>query len=179
MPGQTQLGKIDWRLIANHVPGRSNKACRKRWCQSIGATSRSGHWSPEEDYRLADAVDRYGPAWSRVAASVQTRNGDQCLKRWRDTLDPKLNHNPWTAEEDMKLQESVQEYGQNWTRISSEHPYNRSALAVRHRYRCLRNKHSVARQRLEAGPFLFLGKSNYQTETQASHASNEHVTGSM
>ena len=153
--GQTHFGEQNWRLIANHVPGRDRKACRKRWCQSIGAKSRTGHWSSDEDARLSSAVQQHGPAWSRVAESVQTRNGDQCLKRWRDSLDPKLYRGPWTADEDSKLEKGVQDYNQNWKRICVDLLPERSALAIRHRFELLQKRRSVARQRLEAGPILF------------------------
>jgi hypothetical protein len=58
-----------------------------------------GTWSADEDSRLREAVADYGTSWVPVARHVRTRNGDQCAKRWRENLDPALNHSPWTAEE--------------------------------------------------------------------------------
>ncbi|KAF3391417.1 Myb-like protein AA [Penicillium rolfsii] len=58
-----------------------------------------GTWSAAEDARLRAAVNEYGFRWVLVAQKVQTRNGDQCAKRWNEKLDPKLDHSPWTPEE--------------------------------------------------------------------------------
>lgn len=58
-----------------------------------------GTWSAAEDARLRAAVNEHGLRWVLVAQKVQTRNGDQCAKRWNEKLDPKLDHSPWTPEE--------------------------------------------------------------------------------
>lgn len=97
---EVQAGRtINWQAIARRFPGRTNKDCRKRWYYHISQPLQRGPWSKEEDGRLRQGVRQYGTRWSKVADLVQTRNGDQCYKRWTDSLDPQIDKSPWTAEE--------------------------------------------------------------------------------
>ncbi|EOD45657.1 putative myb transcription protein [Neofusicoccum parvum UCRNP2] len=90
----------DWTAIASAVPGRSNKDCRKRWCNHLVGGLRKGPWDPSEDRRLAIGVKEYGVQWPLVAEEVGTRSADQCAKRWQHSLDPTLDHSKWTEEEE-------------------------------------------------------------------------------
>lgn len=44
-------------------------------------------------------MEKHGTKWARVAADMKTRNGDQCSKRWNDTMNPEIDHSVFTAEE--------------------------------------------------------------------------------
>lgn len=52
-----------------------------------------------EDDRLRAAVAQHGTKWPVVSKQVETRTSDQCSKRWKQVLDPNLDHSPWTLEE--------------------------------------------------------------------------------
>jgi hypothetical protein len=87
-----------WREFAKHIPGRSNKDCRKRWWNSLAENTTKGLWS--EDERLIEAVGRHGWGnWNKVARSVGTRNADQCLSHWSQVLDPEISYCDWSAQE--------------------------------------------------------------------------------
>ena len=58
-----------------------------------------GVWTASEDERLCEAVKDHGTKWARVATDVETRNGDQCSKRWNDTVNPEIDHSAWTPQE--------------------------------------------------------------------------------
>ncbi|KFA67841.1 hypothetical protein S40285_08747 [Stachybotrys chlorohalonatus IBT 40285] len=88
-----------WRELAKRIPDRSNKDCRKRWWNSLAGGTVKGAWSPEEDKRLTEAVEKYGTNWPQVAAAVGTRCGDQCSSHWRQVLNPNINCCDWTATE--------------------------------------------------------------------------------
>ncbi|KND04208.1 uncharacterized protein SPPG_01641 [Spizellomyces punctatus DAOM BR117] len=49
---------------------------------------KTGYWTEEETIRLIHAVNVHGQTWARVARDVQTRDANQCEKRWR-RIDPK------------------------------------------------------------------------------------------
>jgi hypothetical protein len=57
-PGQ--LTPSRWSAIAEHVPGRTNKDCRKRWFVKIAQDFVRGSWAPEEDQQLIKGVAQYG-----------------------------------------------------------------------------------------------------------------------
>lgn len=140
MLGEVQRQVHDWALIARHVPGRDRKACRQRWCRTLAAAVNTGHWTNDEDERLSTAVHACGKQWTQVAGLVRTRNGDQCLKRWCEVLDPQIDRRPWTEEEDASLLEAVTQCGRNWAQIATRYFPRRSASALRYREQTLRNK---------------------------------------
>ena len=118
----------------------------------------SGHWTKEEDQRLSSAVRSLGQRWVQVAELVQTRNGDQCMKRWRDVINPDTNRNPWTDVEDQRLLQAVTRHGRDWTRIAAECFPSRSASSLRNREQLLKNREQRERARAEerSGPILFM-----------------------
>ncbi|KAF7288620.1 hypothetical protein MIND_01428600 [Mycena indigotica] len=130
-PGTSAPSK--WNAIAEHVPGRTNKDCRKRWYSKMNAEVLRGGWSDEEDARLVAAIEKYGTRWSLVATMVQTRNSDQCAKRWTDTLDPTIDHGAWSKSHDNLLLQAVNTQGKLWTKIVKKHFPGRTGLAAKNR----------------------------------------------
>ncbi|KAJ7868459.1 Homeodomain-like protein [Mycena leptocephala] len=126
-PGNPAPSK--WHAIAQHVPNRTNKDCRKRWYAKMSSDVVKGGWAPDEDQRLLNAIDCYGTRWSLVASMVQTRNSDQCAKRWCDTLNPAIDRTAWTAEA-----VTVNEHGKVWTKIVQMYFPGRTGLAAKNRY---------------------------------------------
>ncbi|KAK1777397.1 hypothetical protein QBC45DRAFT_188751 [Copromyces sp. CBS 386.78] len=137
-------GSINWCKVASHLSRRNNKDCRKRWHYNVAHNIRKGTWTREEDQRLREAFDIYGPRWSKVAQVVGSRNGDQCWKRWYDCLDPKIDRSPWTPDEDILLLQIVSQQGRNWTEIVNTHFPNRTSLAAKNRYSILRRRQEPA-----------------------------------
>ena len=102
-----------WRELAKSVPGRTNKDCRRRWCNTIAEGMAKGAWTESEDERLSSAVQRYGSKWTRIAAAVETRTSDQCSSHWNQTLNPDIDYSDWTNDEvpcplDLPLQLTLQ-----------------------------------------------------------------------
>jgi hypothetical protein len=86
-------------------------------------------WTKEEEYRLmlsATACMRLRDGksaaegdvkrrnWLDIARYVPTRNDVQCREKWTNSLDPELNHDPWTEEEDELLKSLIDKHGQKW-----------------------------------------------------------------
>ncbi|UZJ54902.1 hypothetical protein CBS101457_004222 [Exobasidium rhododendri] len=102
---------------------------------------RKGRWSPSEDNRLLDSIQRHGPnKWKLVAKEVVTRSGDQCWKRWNDSLNPILNHTQWSPAEDEILETAVLETGRTWSKIANESLGHRSGLACKNRWDHIQRK---------------------------------------
>lgn len=134
-----------WHSIARHVPGRTNKDCRKRWCATMASIVSKGGWSSEEDRKLLDAVEKHGTKWSLVASLVETRNSGQCAKRWQDTLNPAIDRSAWSVEEDAKLLDAVEKMGTCWTAIVKSYFPGRTALAAKNRHSHLNRSGSSKR----------------------------------
>ena len=78
-----------------------------------------GPWSQDEDAKLRLAVEAYGNSWLDVANTIEGRNNEQCRDRWNDKLDPKINREVWTEEEDGRLLDAVSEIGEGkWKAVS-------------------------------------------------------------
>lgn len=76
-------------------------------------------FSTEEDEKLKKLVEIYGESsWNTVSSKMKNRNPRQCKERWNYYLSPKINKNPWTAEEDELLEKLYSLYGPDWPKIS-------------------------------------------------------------
>ncbi|KAF9001494.1 Homeodomain-like protein [Cyathus striatus] len=159
-----------WHAIAKHVPNRTNKDCRKRWFAKMASDVVKGGWSPDEDEKLVKGIERFGTRWSLVASVVQSRNSDQCAKRWTDTLNPAIDRTTWTPDSDELLLQAVQEHGKVWTKIVKTYFPGRTGLSAKNRYNSItrftaENSRARARRKSpEEGP--------YKTESVSSSSSS-------
>ena len=100
---------------------------------------RSPPWSTEEDERLIAGIFHYGFSdWQKVSTFVgRGRTRAQCGQRWLRCLDPNMNKEKWTPEEDATLKKLVDLYGiHSWARIAKELG-SRTDVQCRYRYvRC-------------------------------------------
>jgi hypothetical protein len=110
-------------------------------------------WSGYEDRRLLFAIHTYGlEDWLTVSRFVGNgRTRAQCAQRWRRSLDPRILKEPWTRDEEEKLQELVQKHGKRaWTKISHEFG-NRSDLQCRYHFsQMTRESHEEDTEKEEA-----------------------------
>ncbi|KAI0359049.1 hypothetical protein OH77DRAFT_1575426 [Trametes cingulata] len=132
----------NWKAVALSVPGRTNKACRKRWLHSLSPNVKKTAWTPEEDQLLLSLYAIHGTKWSVIARNIPGRTDDACSKRYREALDPSLKRDDWTAEEDAKLLEAYSRLGGKWGLIGQE--LSRSGLGCRNRWRMLERKRVAA-----------------------------------
>ncbi|KAL4981643.1 hypothetical protein BDW68DRAFT_183298 [Aspergillus falconensis] len=133
----TESRPILWREIAKSVPTRSNKDCRRRWCNSLSTSLSKGPWTESEDERLWNAVQKHGPKWSLVSKDVGSRNADQCSSHWGQTLNPEIDFRDWSERDDETLTRSVELLGTNWSTIASLYFPRRTPLALRNRFNAL------------------------------------------
>lgn len=123
----------NWTAIAESLPGRTNRDCKRRW----GQLQRSGDgrartpWTKEEDEQLKELVAVHGSkAWKLISSMMPGRKSKQCRERWTNVVDPKLNYAPWTEEEEQILILAQQELGNKWSQIEKRLP-GRSANSIK------------------------------------------------
>ncbi|USP75623.1 uncharacterized protein yc1106_02897 [Curvularia clavata] len=145
---QLREGEVkDWCRIADNLPGRTNKDCRKRWHNSVAGGLKKGQWSKSEDNLLSRGVEKYGQKWdSIVRASILGLTDDyqmdssgklQCAKRWQQSLDPALDRSEWRDNDDNELIDAVQRLGRHWKDIQREYFPERSKNDIKNRYTVL------------------------------------------
>ncbi|KAG0305885.1 hypothetical protein BGZ98_003362 [Dissophora globulifera] len=80
---------------------------------------KKGTWTTAEEEILLEAVrDLSSENWHAVAMKVPGRNAKQCMQKWQTDLDPQINRQPWTADEDEKLVEAYHTFGNSWQQIA-------------------------------------------------------------
>ncbi|KAF9970374.1 Myb- protein A [Actinomortierella ambigua] len=124
----THCGTKSWRAVADYAfpdGARDPNECMHRWRAITSSRPRQvkGPWTDEEDRKLRELVNEYGPEkWVSIASRIGTRTGKQCRERWHNHLDPQINKAPFTHEEDMQILELYSKMGSKWAEMAKHMP---------------------------------------------------------
>ncbi|KAJ3439402.1 homeodomain-like protein-related [Anaeramoeba flamelloides] len=119
---QKYQGK-DWDLIAEYLLDKDPTQCLHRWKKVLNPELKKGPWTKEEDGLLKKTVKSYGDLnWKFISSHIPKRTSKQCRERWKNKLDPSINHSAWTKEEDEILIEKQAIYGNSWCKIKTYLP---------------------------------------------------------
>ncbi|XP_074500494.1 v-myb avian myeloblastosis viral oncogene homolog-like 2b [Sebastes fasciatus] len=92
-------------------------------------------WTQEEDDKLKALVQKLGPNdWKYIANYIPSHTEHQCQHRWIKVLDPELVKGPWTKEEDEKVLELVNLYGNKQWAMVAKHLKGRLGKQCRERW---------------------------------------------
>ncbi|KAF7340030.1 Transcriptional activator Myb [Mycena venus] len=149
----------NWKTVAQAVPGRTNKACRKRWLHSLSPAVKKSAWTPSEDRLLIELYTANGPKWSAIARQIHGRTDDACSKRYREALDPNLKKDEWTPEEDAQLMQAYARIGGKWGQVGQE--LRRSGLGCRNRWRMLERNRVKALKAPAPTPHVIFDESHF------------------
>jgi hypothetical protein len=114
----------------------------------VGKLQTRQAWSEMEDLVLVELVSEHGPkAWNfisdqlndRVHETFPVRKAKQCRERWTSNLDPEINKEPWSLQEDLMLKEKHEEIGNKWSEIA-KFLKNRTENQVKNRFNHLKRK---------------------------------------
>ena len=99
------------------------------------------HFTPKEDEILQKLVERSGTNidWSAIASKIPGRTARQCRERFERFVNPEINRNPWTPEEDELLRQKQNELGNKWALISKFLP-GRTDMNIKNRYNQLQRQ---------------------------------------
>ncbi|GAV91103.1 Myb_DNA-binding domain-containing protein [Cephalotus follicularis] len=109
----------NWKKIAECFKDRTDVQCLHRWQKVLNPELVKGPWSKEEDEIIVELVNKYGPKkWSTIAQHLPGRIGKQCRERWHNHLNPGINKEAWTQEEELALIRAHQIYGNRWAELT-------------------------------------------------------------
>lgn len=92
-------------------------------------------WTHEEDEKLKALVQKLGTTdWKYIGSYMPTHTEHQCQHRWFKVLDPELIKGAWTKEEDEKVIELVNRYGNKQWAIVARHLKGRLGKQCRERW---------------------------------------------
>ena len=129
--GQTE---ICWEKIKPNFQNKTVQQISDRWNKVLNPKLIKGGWTYDEDQQIVKWVNENGPKnWSALAAKLPGRLGKQCRERWVNSLDPNLEHKPWSQEEDDLLMNLHKLWGNKWAKIAGEMK-GRTDNAVKNRW---------------------------------------------
>eukprot|EP00268_Persea_americana_P046897 TRINITY_DN4850_c0_g2_i1.p1 TRINITY_DN4850_c0_g2~~TRINITY_DN4850_c0_g2_i1.p1 ORF type:complete len:1057 (-),score=244.59 TRINITY_DN4850_c0_g2_i1:960-4130(-) len=109
----------NWKKIAEYFTDRTDVQCLHRWQKVLNPELVKGPWSKEEDDIIVEMVGKYGATkWSTIAQALPGRIGKQCRERWHNHLNPSINKQAWTQEEEVALIRAHQIYGNKWAELT-------------------------------------------------------------
>ncbi|KAF0694451.1 Aste57867_14684 [Aphanomyces stellatus] len=99
-------GRKNWGQVASHIPGRTSKQCRERWCNHLDPNINKGYdtalmmtmmmmahpttvsrnYTREEDQLIVDMQAKLGNRWSVIAQQLTGRTEDAVKIRWKSLM---------------------------------------------------------------------------------------------
>jgi hypothetical protein len=114
-----QHGGKNWKLIASALAGKSEVQCLHRWNKVLNPELTKGPWTETEDKMVIELVAKLGAKkWSVIASHLPGRIGKQCRERWHNHLNPDINKDAWSEEEDRKILSAHAMMGNKWAEIA-------------------------------------------------------------
>ncbi len=68
-----QLGTRCWSVIGTHLNNRTGKQCRERWHNQLDPSICKESWTAEEEIILAEAHEKHGNKWAKIAKYLPGR----------------------------------------------------------------------------------------------------------
>jgi len=99
-----------------------------------------------------------GNKWAEIArAMANGRTGQQCLIRWKNQLQPGINKNCWSDEEDHTLKD-LKKTGGSWAKIADELDSGRTAKQCQERWTNVLDPARIAADWIKNEDLLLLDK---------------------
>ena len=109
----------NWKLISQHIQGRSAIQCLHRWTKILQPGLVKGPWTPQEDAKLFEWVKTQGATkWTLCSETIPGRSGKQCREHWNNSLNPDVKKGLWNTEEDFLIMTFYKKYKGSWKKIS-------------------------------------------------------------
>lgn len=132
---------VPWNQVMYFIKYHNLLQVKYQWNKLLSDKPSNQPWSPQEDSMLVQLIEKLGDKdWNRIANYFPNRSNKSCRERYTMRLKyGKRAIGKWRKPEDIKLMSLVNQYGTNWTLISS-HFAQRNSQQLRNRYELLKNE---------------------------------------
>ena len=131
----------NWKAISTHFHNKNPLQCFSRY-KRIRPELNKGTWKKEEDSLILHLINIYGNSWSKISKIIKTRNGKQIRDRYNNVLNPNINKNKFTDEEDDLILSLYEKFGTKWSKFISYFK-NRTSDMIKNRF------HSTLKKKYE------------------------------
>lgn len=153
----TEHNQRNWKDIAKALnesstgSNRNDVQCLHRWQKVLQPGLKKGPWTKAEDETITRLVSELGAnKWSLIAKELPGRIGKQCRERWFNHLNPEINKDPWTEEEEAVLRAAHSRIGNKWALIAKYLP-GRTDNAIKNHYNATQRRAATRKGRKARG----------------------------
>jgi hypothetical protein len=128
-----------WTKVSTFFADKNPAQCRARY-KRIRPGIVKGAWAKEEDRQITEYVSANGKNWALISKMMPTRNGKQIRDRFLNYLDPNINRDKFTEDEDKHIIENYIKHGSKWSVIAKNFPGRTGDMIKNRFYSCLKRK---------------------------------------
>ncbi|CAD8056368.1 unnamed protein product [Paramecium primaurelia] len=152
-PLSIKLSDEQWLLVSELMPTyRTPKELQEMSLQFLHQSAYNNPWTDQEDQQLLEIIlsflkQKKGNKWSKIAKELNDvsqskfmRTPKQCRERWGNKLDPSINREEWSDQEDLYFLQLLLQHGRRWAEIAIRlsaitESKKRTEFALKHRYK--------------------------------------------
>lgn len=125
-----------WKEVSRFFENKSPIQCFQRWKEVIRPGVIKGEWTKEEDLKIIEIMIKYNESLEvfRGKEIIPGRTLKQCRERWKNVLNPNLNKDLFSIEEQYLLFKLYSVFNGRWSYFSSIFPSIRSDNYLKNKF---------------------------------------------
>ena len=161
----------NWKEISSYFHNKNPLQCFSRY-KRIRPELNKGSWKKEEDSLILNLIKTYGNSWSKISKIIKTRNGKQIRDRYNNVLNPNINKNKFSIEEDNLILNLYEKFGTKWSKFIS-YFNNRTSDMIKNRF------HSTLKKKYENNNLNINTINNNKNENIKNNNNNNIIKGNL